>query len=125
MNTPPSGLTRTKKPLGAFSFIASILAIILSLCGQLLAARRLATDWNSGHPSMDQTIVHLLLVAPTIIAAIVAVWLGVSSFRNNHRYRTLALFGIGLGILSATLTLLGFPGDMAAEYWIEPRPEDH
>lgn len=125
MNTPPSGPTQTQKLLVLFSFIASVLAIILSLCGQLFSARRLATDWNSGHPSMDQLLVHSFLVAPSIITAVVAVWVGISSFRSNHKYRTLAVLGICLGALSVTLTLLGIPGDMAADHWIEPRPTDN
>lgn len=125
MNTTGSSPTRAQKPLGVVSFIAGLLAIALSVGGQLLAAHRLATDWNSGHPSADQSIIHSVLVAPSFLIAIIAIWFGVSSCRKNRRYRRLAILGIILSAIAVGLTLLDVPGDIAADYWIEPRPDDH
>ncbi|MFC0673834.1 hypothetical protein [Brachybacterium hainanense] len=124
MRTTASGPTQERNPFGVAAFIAGALAVALSVCGQLLAARRLATDSNNGHPSADQSLVHLIVVAPSLVVAVLAVLLGMFSCHGSRKYRKFAACGIVLGVIAVGLTLTNIPGSAATDYWLEPFPGD-
>ncbi|MDN5901020.1 MAG: hypothetical protein L0H74_13245 [Brachybacterium sp.] len=122
MGTTTSGPAQVRTSFGIVSFIAGALAFPLSVGGQLLAARRLATDVNNGHPSADQSLIHALSVTPSLLLSVLAVWLGISACRNRSGFRKLALVGITVGVIAAGLTLVDVPGSLAARCWITPVP---
>lgn len=100
------------------SLIAGGLALFLSMCGQLLAAHRLATDWNSGHPSADQASVHTILVAPGMIVAYLALGIGVYACAKSKSPRGYAIAGIALSLVTVGATLSNFPGNIATDQWV-------
>ena len=124
MDTATPGPAHVRTPLGIASFIAGSLAIVLSLGGQLVAARRLATDWNSGHPSADQPFMHAVSVAPSLILSILAIWIGYTACQNHRHSRKLAIVGVALGITSIALTFTNVLGSFAIHYWINPLPAE-
>lgn len=117
--TSPAPVLNTR---GMASAVAGGLAIALSVCGQLLAARRYATDVNAGHPSADQSMMHMLSVTPSLIVSLLAIWIGCSIHWERKGHRNLALLGIALGGIAIFLTLTDILGTLAAQYWIEPYP---
>lgn len=100
------------------SLIAGGLALVLSVFGQLLAAHRLATDWNSGHPSANQDSMHALLVAPGMIVAYLALGLGAYACGKSKSLRGYAIAGIALSLVAIGATLTNFPGEFATDQWI-------
>ncbi|MGP9537890.1 hypothetical protein ACT3SP_07755 [Brachybacterium sp. AOP43-C2-M15] len=115
----PPGIAFAIAPL-----LSGVLAIILSVCGQLIAARRLAADTNSGHPSADQPFVHMLAITPSLCFSALAVLLYLFAAPGSRRHRRLAALGMVLGVIAAVLTLIDLPGGLAARFWIEPLPDE-
>lgn len=111
-------------PLGIVSFIVGTLAIALSVGGQLLAAKKHATDWNAGHPFADQPVVHALLVTPGLILSVLSFGIGCYVLWNYREHRGFALCGVALGAITVALTGVDFPGSMAFHYWYAPLWED-
>ncbi|MEJ6542867.1 hypothetical protein ACTXJ3_10440 [Brachybacterium paraconglomeratum] len=108
--------------LGVAVCVSGCLAVVLSMCGQLFAARRLATDINSGHPSADQGFVHMLAVTPSLCFSALAILLCVVNTAASGWPRGFAILGMVLGVIAAVLTFLDIPGSLAAEHWVEPYP---
>lgn len=122
MDTTTTSHAPARNPRGVASAVAGGLAIALSVCGQLLAARRYATDVNAGHPSADQSMIHMLSVTPSLIVSLLAIWIGCSIRWDRRRHRTLALLGITLGGIAIFLTFTDILGTQAARHWIYPYP---
>ena len=119
-----SRTAQARRPLGVISFIVGILAAALSVGGQLLAARKHATDWNAGHPMADQPLVHALSVTPGLILSILAFVIGCYALRGSREHRGFALCGVALGVIAVALTAVDLPGSMAFRYWYAPLWED-
>lgn len=122
MDTTAPSPARARSLLGIASLVAGCLAIVLSLGGQLLAAGRLATDWNSGHPSASQPLIHAVSVTPSLIFSVLAVAIGFVACRRSRGIHKLAIAGITLGIIAAALTFTDVLGSFAAQLWIDPVP---
>lgn len=122
MDTDTTSPAPVRSPQGMASAVVGGIAIALSLCGQLLAARRYATDVNAGHPSADQSMIHMLAVAPSLILSLVAIGVGCSIRWDRKGHRALALLGVTLGGIAIFLTLTDALGTLAAQNWIIPVP---
>ena len=119
-----SRTAQARRPLGVISFIVGILAAALSVGGQLLAARKHATDWNAGHPMADQSLVHALSVTPGMVLSILAIGIGCYALRKHREHRWFAAGGVALGVTTVALTLANFPGSIGFQYWYDPLWED-
>lgn len=124
MEATPSRPVQARSSSGALSFLAGLLAAALSVGGQLLAARKQAGDWNAGHPMADQPFVHALSVTPGIVLAILACGIGCYALWRHPEHRGLAAGGVALGLITAVLTMLNFPGSIGFQYWYDPQWED-
>lgn len=108
---------KMRSRLNFASAIAGVLAVGLSVCGQLLAARRLATDLAGGHPSANQDWLHVTLITPSVIFACLAISIGSYACGQSGKLMKLAIAGIALGLVTTGMNLVGFPGEMAAYHW--------
>lgn len=67
-----------------------------------------------------QSTLHITLVTPSIVVAVVAICLGCLGQWNRKSPQKLALLGIILGCVAIFLTLTDILGATAAQHWIEP-----
>lgn len=122
MNTATTRPAHARSSFGVVSAAAGVLAIAFSAAGQLQAARIYATDVNAGHPMTNQSTVHIVLITPSLIVAILAILIGCLMQWDFKGHRRLALLGIILGGTAIFLSLTDVLGTLAAQYWIEPYP---
>lgn len=122
MNPVTTRPVRARSSFGVVSAAAGALAIAFSAGGQLLAAAIYARDVNAGHPMAYQSTLHIVLITPSLIVAILAILIGCLVQWNRKGHRRFALLGIFLGGTAIFLSFTDVLGTLAAQYWIEPYP---
>lgn len=114
MSPPTSTNARWRSALGVASLVTGILAVLLAIGGQLVAARTFGIQVNAGHPEEDST--QLISSIPSATVAVLAIALGVLSLWVANENRRRAAWGITAAAVALFCILTGVP------VWLLPNP---
>ncbi|MFC7456674.1 hypothetical protein ACFQS2_05715 [Brachybacterium sp. GCM10030267] len=108
-DTAESAPPQRSNPAGLVSLIAGILQIVVLA---LLQALTPALPWFAAQYDLPTRSLSLIMAAPPLVIAIVAIIFGVIGLVSTGRRRTAAVIGTTLGVSHVVVAGLGLVGIM-------------